>query len=98
MNSATRIENAPVRTSSSEPDSAFGKPAAIPAKMINEIPLPRPRSVICSPSHIRNSVPVTSVTAAVIRNTRPGSSTNPCCDSRAIEIPIAWNSARNSVP
>lgn len=28
---------------------ALGKPAAIPAKMMIEIPLPRPRSVICSP-------------------------------------------------
>jgi hypothetical protein len=29
--------------------------------MMIEIPLPKPRSVICSPSHIRNIVPVTSV-------------------------------------
>jgi hypothetical protein len=50
---------APVRTSSSRPPIALGKPAAIPAKMMIEIPLPRPRSVICSPSHIRNIVPVT---------------------------------------
>ena len=31
----------------------------MPAKMMIEMPLPRPRSVICSPSHIRNIVPVT---------------------------------------
>ena len=36
----------------------IGSPAAIPAKMMIEIPLPKPRSVICSPSHIRNIVPV----------------------------------------
>ena len=29
------------------------------------MPLPRPRSVICSPSHIRNIVPVTSVIAVI---------------------------------
>ena len=32
----------------------------MPAKMMSEIPLPMPRSVICSPSHIRNDVPVVS--------------------------------------
>ena len=52
---------APVRISSSSPPIALGRPAAIPAKMMIEIPLPRPRSVICSPSHIRNIVPVSSV-------------------------------------
>ena len=47
---------------------AAGRPATMPAKMIREIPLPMPRSVICSPSHIRNMVPVTSDTAAVKTN------------------------------
>ncbi len=37
------------------------------------MPLPSPRSVICSPSHIRNIVPVTSVTAEMKRNVMPGS-------------------------
>ena len=32
---------------------------AIPAVIIKEIPFPIPRSVICSPSHIKNIVPVT---------------------------------------
>ena len=31
----------------------------MPMKMISETPLPMPLSVICSPSHIRNSVPAT---------------------------------------
>ena len=44
----------------------------MPAKMMIEMPLPRPRSVICSPSHIRNMVPVTSVVTVVMRNIRPG--------------------------
>ena len=88
---------APVRTSSSSPPIAFGKPAAIPAKMIIEIPLPRPRSVICSPSHIKNIVPVTNVETVTNRNIKPGSITKPACASRATEIPIAWNSARKTV-
>ena len=47
------------------------QPAAIPAKMIIEMPLPMPRSVICSPSHIRNIVPVTSVATVTKRNMSP---------------------------
>jgi hypothetical protein len=35
------------------------------AKMINETPLPMPRSVTCSPSHIRNIVPAVSEITAV---------------------------------
>ena len=98
MSSAVSGCIAPVRTSSSVPAMAFGSPAAMPAKMMIEMPLPRPRSVICSPSHIRNMVPVTSVVTAVMRNMSPGSSTRPGCDSSAIEMPVAWNSARNTVP
>ncbi len=67
MPSTSGIEYAPVRASSSVPPIALGSPAAMPAKIISEMPLPSPRSVICSPSHIRNMVPVTSVTTAVSR-------------------------------
>src|SRR5947208_2933346 len=35
----------------------------MPAKMIKLMPLPTPRSVICSPSHMMNVVPVASQTA-----------------------------------
>ena len=41
--------------------AADGRLATMPAKMISEMPLPMPRSVICSPSHIRNAVPEVSV-------------------------------------
>ena len=44
---------------------AAGNPATIPAKMSREMPLPTPRSVICSPSHIMNTAPVTSDATAV---------------------------------
>ena len=49
----------------------------MPAKMINEIPLPMPRSVICSPSHIRKIVPVVSVIIVVSVKPIPGSRTAP---------------------
>ena len=70
----------------------------MPAKISSEIPLPRPRSVICSPSHIRNIVPVTSVIAETIWNDMPGLSTSPACCSSAIEMPNAWKNASPSVP
>ena len=35
-----------------------GNRAIIPMKMMSEMPFPIPRSVICSPSHIMNIVPV----------------------------------------
>tara|TARA_B100001027_G_C16127376_1_gene267665 strand:+ start:511 stop:693 length:183 start_codon:yes stop_codon:yes gene_type:complete len=40
--------------------------------MINDIPLPIPLSVILSPSHIRNNVPVTILTNPVKININPG--------------------------
>ena len=97
MISATNGLIEPLRTSSNIPPIALGSPAAMPAKIRIEMPLPRPRSVICSPSHIRNIVPVTSDTAAVKRNIRPGSSTSPGCDSSATEMPKAWKAASASV-
>ena len=47
----------------------------MPAKMMSEMPLPTPRAVICSPSHIRKMVPPTSVITVVMRKNQPGSST-----------------------
>ncbi len=55
------VDNAPWRPSSSVPAIADGSSATMPAKMISEMPLPMPRAVICSPSHIRNMVPPVSV-------------------------------------
>ncbi len=53
-----------------------GKPATIPAKIIIEIPLPIPFSLICSPSHIKNSVPVVKVTTVTKLKVNPGFVTN----------------------
>ena len=49
----------------------------MPAKMISEMPLPMPRAVICSPSHIRNMVPPSSVMTVEMRKNMPGSATMP---------------------
>ena len=38
-----------------------GNPAIIPTVIINEMPCPMPRSVICSPNHITKEVPAVSV-------------------------------------
>jgi hypothetical protein len=69
------VPSAPVRPSSSVPATALGRAATMPAKMISEMPLPMPRAVICSPSHIRNMVPPTSVMTVEIRKNQPGSVT-----------------------
>ena len=44
----------------------------MPAKMISDMPLPMPRSVICSPSHMTNAVPVVSVSTVMSRKPQPG--------------------------
>jgi hypothetical protein len=52
-----------------------GKPTTIPAKMSRLIPLPMPRSVICSPSHMMKAVPVVRVRTVMNLKARPGFST-----------------------
>ena len=59
----------------------------MPAKMISETPLPTPRAVICSPSHIRNSVPPTSVTTVTKRKNTPGSGTTAPIDAVWLSSP-----------
>ena len=63
----------------------------MPAMMISDMPLPMPRLVICSPSHIRNIVPPTSEITAATRNSMPGSTT--ACDAlhwrRSVSSPTA---------
>ena len=46
---------------------SVGKRSTMPMKMISETPLPMPLSVICSPSHIRKSVPATNAIDRVER-------------------------------
>ena len=92
------MDIAPVRTSSSKPPTEPGNPAAIPPKIKIEIPLPKPRSVICSPSHIKNMVPAVKVTTVVKRKPKPGLITKPEDDSNAKAIPNDWNKANPTVP
>jgi len=82
---------------------AEGRPATMPAKMISEIPLPIPRSVICSPSHMRNIVPVTSETAgskdeSIAGLDDDGSPADRLPAARATAMPVAWKVARATVP
>ena len=75
---------------------ADGIRITMPAKMISEIPLPMPRSVICSPSHMMNAVPVVSVSAHRIRKLQPGFVTAPAPNwpfSSASASRPPWNSA-----
>ena len=50
----------------------------MPAKMISEMPLPMPRSEICSPSHMMKAVPVVSVSTVMIGKPRPHSESCTC--------------------
>jgi len=67
----------PLLTASAVLPTAPGSPATMPERMIIEMPLPMPRSVICSPSHMRNMVPVVMVMVAVNRNDQPVTSVMP---------------------
>ncbi len=47
------------------------QPETMPAKMMSDIPLPMPRSVICSPSHITKTLPVVIVSMVISRKSQP---------------------------
>ena len=81
------VESAPVRPSSSVLLNACGRLATMPEKMISEMPLPMPRLVICSPSHIRKIVPPVSVTMVVSLKNRPGLMTTLVLPSRPTAMP-----------
>ena len=66
---------APERPDAKNWASAAGTSAMMPTKMISEMPLPTPRAVICSPSHMRNMVPPTNVITQEARKNHPGSVT-----------------------
>ena len=89
----------PERTISSVLPMARGRPATMPATMIIVMPLPMPRSVICSPSHITNMVPVVIDTVAMNRNCGPGKGTRlPPEFWIASAAPNPWNAASPTVP
>ena len=55
---------------------AAGRRATMPIVMINEMPFPIPRSVIWSPSHIKNNVPVVNDIVVMMLKLMPGLSTS----------------------
>ena len=63
----------PVRIWSKVANTARGRLTTMPEKMMSDMPLPMPRSVICSPSHMMNIVPVVRVIIAPRRKPQPGS-------------------------
>ncbi len=50
----------------------LGKSTTMPAKMMSEMPLPMPRSEICSPSHMTKTVPVVRVRRVSRMKPQPG--------------------------
>ncbi len=77
--------------------SAAGRRATMPAKMSRLMPLPTPRLVICSPSHIRNMVPPVRVAMVDTTKNGPGFNTRPWLACRPSAIADDWNSARITV-
>ena len=67
------------------------------AKISMDIPLPMPRSVICSPSHIKNIAPATNEVTAGIMKVKPELNVRPPA-TRPADIPTACTSAKASVP
>jgi hypothetical protein len=74
-----------------------GTPATIPAKMISEMPLPMPFSLIFSPSHIRNVEPAVSDTMMLRYVNRLGLVSTPQLLARVV-TPMPWMTARTTVP
>ena len=68
----------PSRTNVISLNITFGNAEMIPTIIMREIPLPIPRSVIRSPNHMRNKVPVTMLIIPVNVNIKPGSMTTGC--------------------
>ena len=68
----------------------------MPAKMMSEMPLPMPRSVICSPSHMMKAVPVVSESMVRSSKPRPGlSTTSPPNWPQARLLPSSQRAMKN---
>ena len=100
--SINRPDSAPVFPNSKVDTKADGSSATIPAIIINDIPLPTPLAVICSPSHIKKIVaPVKVITVDNLKKI-PGLSTAGPCElvipSNPVAIPKACTAAKKTVP
>ena len=71
-----KADSAPVLPNSKVDASALGISATMPEKIISDIPFPTPRSVICSPNHIKNVVPATKETVVINLKVKPGTVTS----------------------
>ena len=79
------------------PPTAVGNPETILIKIIIDIPFPIPFSDICSPSHIKNIVPVTRVT--IVEKTKPDPLYKAIpCDCNATATPPACSVDKPRVP
>ena len=86
-------------------------PATMPAKMMSEMPLPMPRSVMRSPSHMMNAVPAVSVITVMKVNQTVSLGTTTCSIPTPVasgrcgpseashrEMPMPWTTERTMVP
>ena len=71
--------------------------STIEKKMISDAPLPRPRSVICSPSHMTKIAPVVRNSIICTVNHGPGRETAAGSDEVNRANPYAWISASTTV-
>ena len=66
----------------------------MPAKINNDMPLPMPRSVICSPSHMMNALPVVRVSMVIRMKPVPGLLTKFPSFSKLIAMPNDWTALK----
>ena len=88
----------PLRPNSNNPAIPCGKLATMPAKIISDVPLPIPRAVICSPNHIKNTVPPVSVITVDMMKNGPGVRTRFPCPIKPAAMPYDCNAAKKTVP
>ena len=86
-------DSAPVDRNPKVCTIAGQKRSMIEKKIMSDAPLPTPRSVICSPSHMTNIAPVVRKSAIWMRNANPGFVTAPCSDSVKSAYPHACSTA-----
>ncbi len=74
-------------TFSARSATPLGRPTTMPAKISSDMPLPTPRSVICSPSHMMKTLPVVRVSMVISTKPMPGLTTKSGCLCRVKAMP-----------
>ena len=98
INIMAEADKAPVLPSSKVVARALGISATIPENIIKDIPLPIPLCVICSPSHIKKTVPATKVITVVNLKNDPESIITTWEFSNPTATPYPWIVAKMTVP